>query len=60
MAHKMEMICFQNSFGTIDKNWDASRRIFRIHFFDTFSKYAKEYISKMLRKFRDYFRPFLT
>ena len=34
MAHKMEMICFQNSFGTIDKNWGASRRIFSIHFFD--------------------------
>ena len=38
MAYKMEMICFQNSFVTIDKNSDASPRIFSIHFFDKFSK----------------------
>ena len=38
MAYKMEIICFQNSFGTIDKNWDASHKIFSMNFFDKFSK----------------------
>ena len=60
MAYKMEMICFQNFFKTIDKNWDASHGIGSMHFLISFLKYFEEYISKMLRQFRGYFRPFLT
>ena len=60
MAYKMEMICFQNSFETIDKNWEASRKIFSIRFSISFLKYPKEYLSKMLMQFRGSFRPFLT